>query len=85
MAPDVPPGARRWLYNCPSLIQPGQQMAVSGAASGFNYGSDKSGLVWGFLIDPGATAAPGAVPTATPIGAADALRWMAAPHPGQFI
>jgi len=64
-------------------------MAVSGAASGFNYGSDKSGLVWGFLIDPGATTAPAAVPTAvptaTPIGAADALRWMAAPQPGQFI
>jgi zinc transporter len=60
-------------------------MAVSGAASGFNYGSDKSGLVWGFLIDPGATAVPAAAPTAVPIGAADAVRWMAAPQPGQFI
>lgn len=56
-------------------------MAASGAVSSFNYGSDNSGLVWGFLIDPEAAG----VPTAVPIGVADAVRWMAAPQPNQFI
>ena len=43
---------------------------------GLNYGSDDSGLVWGFLIGPeGATA---------PVSAADAMARMRDPVPGQF-
>ena len=47
------------------------------AAPGFNYGSDDSGLVWGFLIGPDASAAP--------IGVHQALAWMRDPQPEQFI
>ena len=47
------------------------------AAPGFNYGSDDSGLVWGFLFKPDAIA--------TPIGVHEALAWMRDPQPEQFI
>ncbi len=47
------------------------------AAPGFSYGSDDSGLVWGFLFRRDATA--------TPIGVHEALAWMRAPQPEQFI
>ena len=43
---------------------------------GFSYGSDDSGLVWGFLI--------GAGERAVPIDAADAIARMRDPLPGQF-
>ncbi|MCD2516689.1 transporter [Massilia sp. G4R7] len=43
----------------------------------FSYGSDDSGLVWGYLLQEGAPAVP--------IGAQAALDWMAAPQPGQFV
>lgn len=43
----------------------------------FSYGSDDSGLVWGFLVRQGEPAVP--------IGAAEALAWMAAPPAGQFV
>ncbi len=43
----------------------------------FSYGSDDSGLVWGFLMREDAPPLP--------IGAGDAVAWMAAPHPGQFV
>ena len=44
---------------------------------GFNYGSDDSGLVWGFLIGPDTAA--------TPLGVREAAAWMQDPQPGQFI
>jgi zinc transporter len=44
---------------------------------GFNYGSDDSGLVWGFLIGEG----PGTVP----IDAVSAMGRMRDPQPGQFV
>ena len=43
----------------------------------FSYGSDDSGLVWGFRMAPGGAAAP--------IGSAEALAWMAQAPPGEFI
>jgi len=43
----------------------------------FSYGSDDSGLVWGFLLGED-------TPTA-PIGALDAVARMAQPLPGQFV
>jgi zinc transporter len=43
----------------------------------FSYGSDDSGLVWGFVIGEGQGAQP--------IGAADAIARMRAPAPGQFV
>lgn len=46
-------------------------------APGFNYGSDDSGLVWGFLIGRDAAA--------TPIGVHEALAWMRDPQAEQFI
>ncbi|MFP5389920.1 MAG: transporter [Gammaproteobacteria bacterium] len=46
-------------------------------AVAFNYGSDESGLVWGFLI--------GAKGKHEPIEAAAAQTWMAAPAPGEFL
>lgn len=46
------------------------------ATPAFNYGSDVSGLVWGFLLHGGATA---------PIDAQDAAQWLRAPVPGQFV
>lgn len=47
------------------------------AVAGFSYGSDDSGLVWGFLIGQDARALP--------IGVPEALAWMRAPQPGQFV
>lgn len=47
------------------------------AVSGFSYGSDDSGLVWGFLVSQDAAAVP--------IGIPEALARMAAPRPGQFV
>jgi len=46
----------------------------------FSYGSDDSGLVWGFLIGDGAKDG-----RATSIDAADALQRLRAPAPGQFV
>lgn len=43
----------------------------------FNYGSDDSGLVWGFLMAPAARAIP--------IGTAEALEWLAERPRSQFI
>jgi zinc transporter len=43
----------------------------------FNYGSDPSGLVWGFLF--------GLDKRAVPLDATAALAWMQAPIPGEFI
>ena len=47
------------------------------AVAGFSYGSDDSGLVWGFLIGQDARALP--------IGVPEALAWMRAPQSGQFV
>ncbi len=47
------------------------------ALPSFSYGSDDSGLVWGFVIGEGV----GAVP----VNAADAIERMRAPLPGQFV
>lgn len=47
------------------------------AVSEFNYGSDESGLVWGFLI--------GADGSAVPINVKHAAAWMAAPAPDKFL
>jgi zinc transporter len=46
------------------------------ATPAFNYGSDVSGLVWGFLLEDGA---------ATPLDAQDAAHWLRAPVTGQFV
>jgi zinc transporter len=46
------------------------------AVSEFNYGSDDSGLVWGFLIGDA---------QATPLGVRDAAEWMRQPAPGEFL
>ena len=46
------------------------------ATPAFNYGSDVSGLVWGFLLEGGA---------ATPLDAQDAAHWLRAPVTGQFV
>jgi zinc transporter len=46
------------------------------ATPAFNYGSDVSGLVWGFLLEDGA---------ATPLDAQDAGHWLRAPVTGQFV
>jgi hypothetical protein len=43
----------------------------------FNYGSDVSGLVWGFLLQ-------GAAPAAS-VDAREAEAWLRAPVPGQFV
>ncbi|KQV49617.1 magnesium transporter CorA [Massilia sp. Root335] len=47
------------------------------ATPAFNYGSDISGLVWGFLLN-------GAGP-ALPVDAGEAEAWLRAPVPGQFV
>jgi zinc transporter len=47
------------------------------ATPAFNYGSDISGLVWGFLLN-------GAGP-ALPVDAGEAEAWLRAPAPGQFV
>ena len=44
---------------------------------GFQYGSDDSGLVWGFLVKEGVGAAP--------IAAVDAIPQLRDPVPGQFV
>jgi zinc transporter len=46
------------------------------ATPAFNYGSDVSGLVWGFLLEGGAAA---------PVDAQDAAAWLRAPVAGQFV
>lgn len=46
------------------------------AVSEFKYGSDDSGLVWGFLIGG---------PKAVPVGAQGAADWMRQPNPGEFL
>jgi len=43
----------------------------------FSYGSDDSGLVWGFLLREGAPAVA--------LGAQEAMAWMAQPRPGEFV
>jgi zinc transporter len=47
------------------------------ATAAYNYGSDQSGLVWGFLMGRGERPVP--------IEAGDAEAWMKAPTPGEFI
>jgi zinc transporter len=47
------------------------------ALPGFSYGSDDSGLVWGFLL--------GGEAAARPIDAADAIACLGEPVPGQFV
>ena len=46
------------------------------AVSEFNYGSDDSGLVWGFLIGDA---------QAVPLCVRDAAEWMRQPGPGEFL
>jgi zinc transporter len=47
------------------------------ATPAFNYGSDVTGLVWGFLLEDAAPAAS--------IDAKEAGAWLRAPVPGQFV
>ena len=47
------------------------------ATPAFNYGSDVTGLVWGFLLQDAAQAVS--------VDAKDAETWLRAPVPGQFV
>jgi zinc transporter len=57
------------------------------ALPGFSYGSDDTGLVWGFLMgdgDAGGAMGTSGLPHGTAVGASEAAQWMRQPPAGQF-